>query len=189
MSSSPEVQTPLAIVGMACLFPKADGLGGFWANVKAGEDGITDIPDTHWKPEDYFDSDARKPDFTYAKRGGFIGTIPFDPTEFGISPSTLEATDASQLLGLVVAQRALTDAGYGPDVAFDRDRVSVILGVTGTLQLVIPLGARLGHPHWKRALTEAGIVGEQAQQIMARIADAYVPVSYTHLTLPTKRIV
>jgi hypothetical protein len=40
---------------------------------------------------------------------------------------------------------------------YDRSRVSVILGVTGTLELVIPLGARLGHPVWREALKEAGV--------------------------------
>ena len=67
--------------------------------------------------------------------------------EFNIPPATLEAIDTSQLLGLVAAGQALKDAGYGSERAYDRNRVSVILGVTGTLELVIPLGARLGHPH------------------------------------------
>ena len=67
--------------------------------------------------------------------------------EFGIAPNAIEATDTTQLLGLMVARRALEDAGYGGDRPLDRERASVILGVTGTLELVIPLGARLGAPH------------------------------------------
>ena len=43
---------------------------------------------------------------------------------------------------MMVARQALDDAGYGAGRAFDRNRVSVITGVTGTLELVIPLGAR-----------------------------------------------
>ena len=152
-----DAQTPLAIIGMACLFPKADGLSGYWANVKRRVDAITEIPETHWKPEDYFDADPKRPDFTYARRGGFLEPVPFDPAAFGISPNTLEATDASQLLGLVVAQEALKNAGYA-DNAAALERTSVILGVTGTLQLAIPLGARLGHPIWRKALAEGGAV-------------------------------
>ncbi|MFP5502710.1 MAG: beta-ketoacyl synthase N-terminal-like domain-containing protein, partial [Candidatus Sericytochromatia bacterium] len=173
--SRPGTPTPLAIVGMACLFPKADGLESFWANVKRGVDGITEVPASHWSPSEYFDADPKKPDFTYARRGGFLSPVAFDPAEFGISPNTLEATDASQLLGLVVARNALRDAGYGGETGFDRDRTSVILGVTGTLQLVIPLGARLGHPVWRKALSEAGIEGELQDDVVARIADGYVP--------------
>src|SRR5262249_45252807 len=82
----------------------------------------------------------------------------------------------TQLLGLLVARRALEDAGYGEgsDKPLDRDRVSVILGVTGTLELVIPLGARLGHPVWRRALKESGVPEAQAEEGVRRIADSYV---------------
>ena len=86
-----------------------------------------------------------------ARRGGFLTPIDFNPMEFGISPRDIEATDTSQLLGLVAAKQALTDARVDFKVT-DRNRVSVILGVTGTLELVIPLGARLGHPKWKKAM-------------------------------------
>ena len=176
MSDSPKPeQTPLAIVGMGCLFPKAQGAKEFWANIKNRVDGITEIPASHWSPEDYFDKDPKRPDFTYARRGGFLSPVEFDPAEFGISPNTLEATDSAQLLGLVAAQMALRDAGYGPEKEYDRSRVSVILGVTGTLELVVPLGARLGHPVWRKALHEAGIEGEQAEGIIERIKDGYVP--------------
>ena len=165
---------PLAIIGMACLFPKADGLSAYWANIRHGVDGITEVPPTHWSVEDYFHPDPKKPDFTYCRRGGFLPPTTFDPLEFGITPNTLEAIDTSQLLALVVAQEALKDAGYDPNKEFDRRRVSVILGVTGTLELVIPLGARLGHPIWRKALAEAGIEGSKAEEVVERIAGSYV---------------
>ena len=63
----------------------------------------------------------------------------------------------------------------GSPTSVSRDRVSVILGVTGTLELVIPLGARLGHPKWKRAMRDAGIPAELADDAAARIAESYVP--------------
>src|SRR5471030_365477 len=52
--------------------------------------------------------------------------------------------------------------------------ICVILGVTGTLELVVPLGARLGHPRWKKALKEAGVDDTVAQDVVQRIADSYV---------------
>ena len=199
---------PLAIVGLGCLFPKAAGPGFFWANVKHGVDGITEVPPTHWNPDDYFDADPKAPDMTYARRGGFLSAVDFNPLEFGIAPRDIEATDTTQLLGLVAAKQALVDArirfadqknpsptpplrreglqtpapppflgegvgGRGSEVS--RDRVSVILGVTGTLELVIPLGARLGHPKWKRAMRDAGIPQELADDAAGRIAESYVP--------------
>ncbi|MEB3198867.1 MAG: SDR family NAD(P)-dependent oxidoreductase [Candidatus Sericytochromatia bacterium] len=167
--------TPIAIVGLACLFPKAQNLGYYWGNIKRAVDGIGPVPETHWKPADYYDPDPKRPDHTYAQRGGFIDPVPFDPTAYGIAPHALEATDPAQVLGLVVASEALRHAGYGPDRSFDRSRVSVVLGVTGTLQLVIPLGARLGHPHWRRALLEAGVPADQADDVVARLEATYVP--------------
>ncbi|MBN9122797.1 MAG: acyltransferase domain-containing protein, partial [Planctomycetes bacterium] len=187
---TPESNAPLAIVGIGCLFPKAAGPGFFWANVKHGADGITAVPPTHWNPDDYFDADPKKPDMTYARRGGFLSAVEFNPLEFGIAPRDIEATDTTQLLGLVAAKQALVDSGIvltPPDKAgsngavphapktVDRNRVSVILGVTGTLELVIPLGARLGHPKWKRAMLDAGIPQELADDAAARIAESYVP--------------
>ena len=166
----------IAVIGMGCLFPRAQGLRDFWKNVRTGVDAIAEVPASHWNPDDYFDGDPSKPDKTYCRRGGFLSAYPFDPMEFGIPPSTIEATDTSQLLGLVVAKQALADAGYTQaHASWNRDKTSVILGVTGTLELVIPLGARLGHPHWKKALREAGIADDKVEQISARIADAYVP--------------
>ncbi|MDM8524923.1 SDR family NAD(P)-dependent oxidoreductase [Desulfococcaceae bacterium HSG8] len=165
---------PAAIIGMACFFPKSSGLKEYWRLLFHGEDAITDIPGTHWSPEDYFDDDPKKPDHVYCKRGGFLSQVSFDPSEFGIPPSSLEATDTSQLLGLLAAKMALEDAGYGDGREFDRDKASVILGATGTQELVIPLGARLGHPLWRRAITDSGISPEKTEEIVRRISDSYV---------------
>src|SRR3954471_20787577 len=103
--------TALAIVGIGCLFPKAAALGEYWANIKAKVDGIGPVPPTHWNPDDYFDADPKKPDMTYARRGGLLSAVEFNPMEFGIAPRDIEATDTTQLLGLVAAKQALTDAG------------------------------------------------------------------------------
>ena len=168
-------RTDIAIVGMSALYPKANSLKSFWKILRLGTDTISEVPDTHWSPDDYFDANQKAPDMTYCRRGGFLDPYPFDPTEFSMPPTALEATDTSQLLGLVAAKAALEDAGYGADREFDRSMTSVILGVTGTLELVVPLGARLGHPYWKRALQESGLGPDLVEEVMQRIAADYVP--------------
>jgi acyl transferase domain-containing protein/NAD(P)-dependent dehydrogenase (short-subunit alcohol dehydrogenase family) len=167
-------QLPVAIIGMGCLFPKSSGLKAYWRLLFNGEDAITEVPETHWSWKDFFDTDPKKPDHVYCKRGGFVPPLSFDPTEFGIPPSSLEATDTSQLLGLVVAKNALEDAFNETDVAFNRSRTSVILGVTGTQELVIPLGARLGHPIWRSALENSGIDPYKTEEVVRKISDSYV---------------
>jgi len=167
---------PVAIIGMGCLFPGADGLRRYWANICNGVDAIREVPATHWDPDDYHDPDPKTPDRTYARRGGFLDPVDFPALDFGIAPTNLDATDTTQLLGLMVARAALDDAGYGDAGGrpIDRERVSVVLGVTGTLELVIPLGARLGHPIWRRALQAAGVAEPVASEVVQRIADSYV---------------
>src|SRR5438067_1078797 len=103
----------VAVIGMGCLFPQAGSLDEYWRNVVRAVDCITEVPATHWRPDDYYSADRKAPDMTYARRGGFLSPYAFDPMAFGITPSAIEATDTSQLLGLVVAQAALEDAGYG----------------------------------------------------------------------------
>jgi acyl transferase domain-containing protein/NAD(P)-dependent dehydrogenase (short-subunit alcohol dehydrogenase family)/acyl carrier protein len=165
---------PLAIIGIGCLFPRAQSARAFWLNIKNGVDAVGPIPSSHWNPEEYLHSDPKAADRVYTARGAFLDPVDFNPLEFGIAPNDLEAIDTSQLLGLVAARQALVDAGYGPEHTLDRSRISIILGVTGTLELVIPLGARLGHPKWRKALEEAGVDRETAEEVVERIADSYV---------------
>ena len=96
---------------MGCLFPRAHGLKAYWRLIRGSEDGVTEVPATHWSLEDYFDPHPGRADLTYCRRGAFLSPTDFDPTEFGIPPTILEATDTAQLLGLVVAKAALDDAG------------------------------------------------------------------------------
>ncbi|MFI5455292.1 MAG: SDR family NAD(P)-dependent oxidoreductase [Isosphaerales bacterium] len=164
----------MAIIGMGCMFPQAEDLARYWANIRNRIDAITEVPDSHWRVADYHDDDPKAADRTYAHRGGFLSAVDFPLLDFGIAPHSIEATDTTQLLGLLVARRALEDAGCLVEGAVDRDRVSVILGVTGTLELVIPLAARLGHPIWRRALAAAGVDDRTAADVVERIASSYV---------------
>ncbi|MGD8647602.1 MAG: beta-ketoacyl synthase N-terminal-like domain-containing protein, partial [Desulfobacterales bacterium] len=165
----------VAIIGMGCLFPKSTGLKEYWKLLYHGKDAITEVPASHWSPADYFDTNPKSPDRVYCKRGGFLEPISFDPSEFGIPPSSLEATDTSQLLGLLAAKMALEDCGYGEDRNFNRDRTAVILGVTGTQELVIPLSSRLGHPRWRKAMEDSDIPPAKTEEIIKKISDSYIP--------------
>ncbi|MBU0616951.1 MAG: hypothetical protein KKI02_04480, partial [Planctomycetes bacterium] len=167
-------QTPIAIIGMDCLFPNAPGLHEYWRVIRHGEDGVSDVPETHWKVSDYCTDDPQLADTITCRRGAFLSETVFDPVEFGIPPTVIEATDTAQLLGLVVAKRALEDAGYDNGREFDRARASVVLGATGMQELSLPLGARLGHPRWREALREAGVAPDVAEEVVRRVANSYV---------------
>ena len=167
--------TPIAIIGMASIFPKATNLPEYWDNILKKIDCITDVPASRWAIEDYYDPNPNAPDKTYCKRGGFIPDIEFDPVEFGLPPNILEVTDVSQLLGLVVARDAMEDAGYGEGRAFSRENTGVILGVVGmATKLFTPLMTRLQYPVWKKVLKSSGVSDEDAQRIVDKIKLAYV---------------
>jgi acyl transferase domain-containing protein len=172
--SKPQM-TPIAVVGISALFPGSGDARGFWADILAGRDLITDVPPTHWLVEDYYDPDPAAPDKTYCKRGAFLSPLNFDPMEFGVPPSILPMTDSSQILALIVAQRVLEDASQGQFAAMDRERISVMLGVTSGQQLLGSMISRLQRPIWIKALRESGIPEAEAEAICARIAENYVP--------------
>jgi acyl transferase domain-containing protein len=181
--SEKPVFEPIAIVGMGCLFPGgATDPTTYWANCFGGIDCIREVPaESHWSPDDYYNSDPSAPDRTYGRQGGFLDPIVFDCLAYGISPANLEATDTTQLLAMVVARQALKDAGFATGMAgdagkdFPRERTSVIMGVTSALELLVNLGARLGHPHWRRALEDSGLDDATTAEVIERIGAAYVP--------------
>ena len=125
-----EKPSDVAIVGMACLLPKAPGLGAYWENILDKVDAITEVPKDRFDWTRYFDPDPKARDRVYSKWGGFIDDVPFDPMRYGMPPNSLPSIEPVQLLTLEVARAALEDAGY-LDREFPRERTSVILGAGG----------------------------------------------------------
>ncbi|MGD0135288.1 MAG: SDR family NAD(P)-dependent oxidoreductase, partial [Bryobacteraceae bacterium] len=166
---------PIAIVGVGALFPGSEDEAGFWRDIVAGKDLITDVPAHRWLIEDHYDPDPRAEDKTYCKRGAFLSPCAFDPLEFGVPPNALPATDTCQLLSLVAAKRVLDDVARGQAGEIDRERASVILGVTSGQQLFLEVASRMGRPIWVKALRESGILESQVTEICDRIAASHVP--------------
>lgn len=172
--TSPQRQ-PIAIVGVSAIFPGSHDANGFWRDILAGKDLLTDVPPTHWRIDDYYDADPAAPDKTYARRGGFLAPMDFDALGWGIPPSTIPATDTSQLLALIAARAVLQDAAREQFETMDRSRISVILGVTSAQELLFSLVSRLQRPVWQKALRETGLPEDDVQAACERIAAHYVP--------------
>ncbi|WP_338118481.1 beta-ketoacyl synthase N-terminal-like domain-containing protein, partial [Streptomyces coryli] len=152
-----EAARPLdvAVVGMACMFPGADGLDAYWARVLAGDDAITEVPRERWDPEVHFGGErAAGGDGTPSKWGGFLPPIPFDPLAYGIPPASLGSIEPVQLLALEAAKRALDDAGYGSRT-FDRSRTSVVFGAEAGSDLANATTLRTVLPSYVDQLPEA----------------------------------
>src|SRR6478609_7102945 len=89
---SPE---PIAIIGMACLFPQAPDLTSFWQNIVAGVDAVCE-PTAAWDAPRYLQSGRIKTAF-----GGYLKDLfRFDPREFGIMPNSLDGGEPDQFVAL-----------------------------------------------------------------------------------------
>ena len=163
---------PIAIVGMASMFANSRYLNKFWDLISEKIDAITEVPDTHWRPEDYYDSDRTTPDKSYCKRGGFIPEVDFNPMEFGLPPNILELTDTSQLLSLIVAKEVLEDAKL-PE-GYDRDKIGITLGVGGGQKIAQSLNARLQYPVLKKVFKSSGISDEDSEMMIKKFQDQYI---------------
>ncbi|WP_086664453.1 type I polyketide synthase [Lentzea kentuckyensis] len=162
--------TPIAVVGLGGLYPRSRDVREFWSNIADAVDCITDVPETHWRIDDYYDPDPAAPDKTYCRKGGFLPTTDFNPVEFGMPPATLEVTDVLQLLSLVVARETLADS---PE--HDRSRTGVILGITGANSLTQPLSTRLQTPLLRRVARHCGLTDAQAEDIADNFVAALAP--------------
>ena len=94
------LDTPLAVVGVASLFPGSIDVAGFWRDIQTGRDRLRAVPPNYWLTEDHYDPDPAAPDKIYVRRGGFIDPIDFDALGFGIPPNLMPMTDTAQLLAL-----------------------------------------------------------------------------------------
>ncbi|MFB2778669.1 SDR family NAD(P)-dependent oxidoreductase [Shewanella mangrovisoli] len=163
---------PIAIVGMASIFANSRYLNKFWDLICDKIDAITDVPESHWSIDDYYDADKSKADKSYCKRGGFMPEVDFNPMEFGLPPNILELTDSSQLLSLVVAKEVLQDANLPDD--YDRDRIGITLGIGGGQKLSHSLNARLQYPVLKKVFKSSGLSDEDSELLIKKFQDQYV---------------
>ncbi|HVK65323.1 MAG TPA: SDR family NAD(P)-dependent oxidoreductase [Polyangium sp.] len=113
-STSP-ANEPIAIVGMACRFPKAPDLDAFWRLLHDGVDAITEVPRDRWDAAELYDPDTAATGKLNTRWGGFLDHVDtFDPQFFGISPREAVQMDPQQRLALELALEALEDAGIPP---------------------------------------------------------------------------
>ena len=134
-----EYRQPIAIIGMACIFPGAGNLQQYWSNIQSGVCAISEVPASRWDPV-FYDPESTDADRFYCRKGGFVDDyVDFDPLAYGIMPKEVASADPDQLLSLRVGVEALQDAGLWQG-EFNREKTGVIIGrgnylSAGTLRL------------------------------------------------------
>ena len=117
----------IAIIGMACVFPKAPDVPTLWQNILDRVDAVTDPPEGAGYDEVY-DPESTSIDRIYCKKGGFLAELAeFNPFEFGILPKSVDSGESDHWLALRTARAALQDSGY-LDRDLERKKVGVVIG-------------------------------------------------------------
>ncbi|WP_280459308.1 condensation domain-containing protein [Nocardia carnea] len=98
--------TDIAIVGIGARFPDAADLAEFRANLAAGRDSVGPMPPERITATGLDDT------VTYLPMGHLTEIDRFDYRFFGMSRREACVTDPQQRLALLLAQRAIEDAGY-----------------------------------------------------------------------------
>ena len=125
---SPSAQ-PIAIVGMACRFPGAEGLAAFWRLLAAGKNAVTEgVPGSGvGRLGELFPDPAQS---EACRFGGFIdGIDQFDAEFFRISPIEADLLDPQQRMMLETSWQALEDAGMDPE-RLKGSRTGVFAGIS-----------------------------------------------------------
>ena len=113
---------PVAIVGMACRFPGADGLSAFWRLLEAGGNAVQEgLPGSgSGRVGALFPDDTGQ--IEACRFGAYLDLDVidrFDAAFFRISPVEAQLLDPQQRLILETSWRALEDAGIDPDLLKD----------------------------------------------------------------------
>ncbi len=120
----------IAVVGMACTFPGAKDLDGYWNNIINKVNALKEAPN-HRIDKVFYDPESNEPDRLYCNKGGFIDEyVDFDPIEFGLVPNSIKGTEPEQLLSLKMAAKALKDADiFEKNISLEK--AGIIIGKAG----------------------------------------------------------
>ncbi|MDF1669262.1 MAG: beta-ketoacyl synthase N-terminal-like domain-containing protein [Roseovarius sp.] len=123
-----EYSGDIAIVGMAGVYPDAENIDAYWANILAKHDAVSEAPASWLGPSDLLDPTSDDLLSIYTNRGGFLGDLSrFNPAEFGTMPLSVDGAQPDQFMALQICNDALVDAGYRAGEN-DHTNTGVILG-------------------------------------------------------------
>ncbi|RLU81204.1 hypothetical protein CTZ27_33745 [Streptomyces griseocarneus] len=121
-------ESGVAVIGMGCRFPGADGPEEFWEMLLDNADVITEIPPERFDAAAFHSPVPRTPGRTVSRYGGFLsGPFRFDALYFGISHAEARGMDPQQRILLHVVQEAVEDSGIRAS-ALAGSRTGVFVG-------------------------------------------------------------
>ncbi len=111
----------IAVIGIGCRFPGAEGPEEFWRLLREGRTAIRELPAGRW---------TRLPREVTTTRGGYLDQVRgFDAAFFSLSPREAPWIDPQHRLLLETAYHALEDAGLAVD-HLAGSRTGVFVGIS-----------------------------------------------------------
>ncbi|MFG2292866.1 beta-ketoacyl synthase N-terminal-like domain-containing protein [Streptomyces sp. NPDC048603] len=102
----------VAVIGMACRFPRANGINDYWRLLTSG--GVVNHPvGTRWDHTPFHrPDDPRWPDGSYTDRVAHLDDVAsFPALHFGIAPRRVQVMDPQHRILVELTREALQDAG------------------------------------------------------------------------------
>lgn len=151
----------IAVIGMACNFPKSPNTQVFWDNLVNGIDCITEVPEERWDVKRFY-SEEHVTGKTYSKRGGFIeGIEEFDPEYFNIDSALAPHIDPLIRKALEISVDTMNDAGYSKNDIWGK-------------KVGVYIGSRMGqYAHRIEKPVKASITGSGQNFVAAHISHFY----------------
>jgi len=125
------LQEPLAIVGMSCRLPGADGLDAFWRLVESGGVAWGPLPESRLPRDLYFDPRKGQLGRSYSEMGALVSERQPDPRTCPITEEMRHRYDIAHVVFLEVTAQACRDAGLDPFAMPADRRTGVYVGHTG----------------------------------------------------------
>ena len=138
--ADPDATAAVAVVGMACRFPDADGLEEFWTLLETGTSAVKECrPVT---------GEGTAPGYATPFRGAFVRDLDrFDASFFRTAPIEARTLDPQQRMLLEVGWHALEDAGIAPE-ALEGGTTGIYVGISNTeyRELMSAAGVPIDYP-------------------------------------------
>ncbi|MFH9347841.1 SDR family NAD(P)-dependent oxidoreductase [Kitasatospora sp. NPDC017646] len=103
----------IAVIGLACRFPGADGPEQYWENLRTGTESITFFTPGELADQGVPEALRTDPDYV-AAQGVLADADRFDADFFGMSPREADLMDPQHRVLLRCAWEALEDSGHDP---------------------------------------------------------------------------
>ncbi|WP_191559492.1 non-ribosomal peptide synthetase [Metabacillus idriensis] len=117
----------VAVIGMSCRFPLADGCDEFWDNLSQNVDTIRSIPEKRIRDVVGKEAVAKENQVKFPQAAYLEKIDGFDSQFFGISPNEARMMDPQQRLFLQVVMDSILDAGYSESDLYE-SKTGVFVG-------------------------------------------------------------